>query len=73
MTVFLGTKGNEFILDGKLEYVNAEEIYRPLTKPIFGEDVVYDVPNAKLMEQKKACTPLHNHGSRLWVLTKRMF
>jgi len=52
-TVFLGSKGNDFILNGKLKDVNAEEIYSPLTTPVFGKDVVYDCPNAKLMEQKK--------------------
>jgi hypothetical protein len=36
MTVCLGTKGNEFILNGKLKDVNAEEIYTPLTTPVFG-------------------------------------
>lgn len=54
-TVCLGTKGNDFILNGKLKDVNAEEIYSPLTTPVFGKDVVYDCPNAKLMEQKKVC------------------
>ena len=49
----LGTKGNEFILNGKLRDVNAEEIYSPLTTPVFGKGVVYDCPNSKLMEQKK--------------------
>ncbi|KAI9831285.1 MAG: hypothetical protein M1826_003724 [Phylliscum demangeonii] len=52
-TVCLGTRGNDFILNGKLKDVNAEEIYTPLTTPVFGRDVVYDCPNAKLMEQKK--------------------
>ncbi|KAB8336844.1 hypothetical protein FH972_021152 [Carpinus fangiana] len=52
-TVCLGTKGNEFILNGKLKDVNAEEVYSPLTTPVFGKDVVYDCPNSKLMEQKK--------------------
>lgn len=33
--------------------MNAEEIYGPLTIPVFGSDVVYDCPNSKLMEQKK--------------------
>ncbi len=51
--MFLGTKGNEFILNGKLKDANAEEIYRHLTTPVFGTGVVYDCPNAKLMEQKK--------------------
>lgn len=49
----LGTKGNEFILNGKLKDLCAEEIYSPLTTPVFGKDVVYDCPNAKLMEQKR--------------------
>ena len=64
-TVCLGTKGNEFILNGKLKDVNAEEVYTPLTTPVFGTDVVYDCPNSKLMEQKKVghapplCSPYH--------------
>ncbi|MCP5815767.1 cytochrome P450, partial [Klebsiella pneumoniae] len=54
-TVYLGTKGNEFILNGKLRDVCAEEVYSPLTTPVFGRSVVYDCPNSKLMEQKKVC------------------
>lgn len=53
MTVAVGTEGNEFILNGKIKDVNAEEIYTVLTTPVFGKDVVYDCPNSKLMEQKK--------------------
>ena len=45
--------GNDFILNAKLKDVNAEEIYSPLCTPVFGKGVVYDCPNAKLMEQKK--------------------
>ncbi|RAL15684.1 cytochrome P450 [Aspergillus homomorphus CBS 101889] len=52
-TVYLGTQGNDFILNGKLRDVCAEEVYSPLTTPVFGRNVVYDCPNAKLMEQKK--------------------
>lgn len=52
-TVYLGVQGNEFILNGKLKDVNAEEVYGHLTTPVFGSDVVYDCPNSKLMEQKK--------------------
>ncbi|KAJ5499114.1 Cytochrome P450 [Penicillium expansum] len=52
-TVYLGVEGNEFILNGKLKDVNAEEVYGKLTTPVFGSDVVYDCPNSKLMEQKK--------------------
>lgn len=55
VTVYLGPKGNRFILNGKLKDVNAEEIYSVLTTPVFGKDVIYDVPNAKFMEQKKVC------------------
>jgi hypothetical protein len=51
--VALGTHGNEFILNGKLRDVNAEEVYTVLTTPVFGKDVVYDCPNSKLMEQKR--------------------
>jgi cytochrome P450 len=57
-TVYVGTKGNDFIFNAKLKDLNAEEIYSPLTTPVFGKDVVYDCPNSKLMEQKKVC-PLH--------------
>lgn len=53
-TVYVGPAGNDFILNGKLKDVNAEEIYTVLTTPVFGKDVVYDCPNSKLMEQKKA-------------------
>ncbi len=52
-TVYLGTHGNEFVLNGKLREVSAEDIYTVLTTPVFGKDVVYDCPNSKLMEQKK--------------------
>lgn len=55
MTVCLDTTGNNFILNGKIKDVNAEEIYAPLCTPVFGKDVVYDCPNSKLMEQKKVC------------------
>ncbi len=53
----LGAKGNELVLNGKLKDVCAEEIYSPLTTPVFGSGVVYDCPNAKLMEQKKVPDP----------------
>jgi sterol 14-demethylase len=53
MTCYLGCTGNDFILNGKHSSLNAEDIYRPLTAPVFGSDVVYDCPNSKLMEQKK--------------------
>ena len=53
VTCYLGIDGNEFVLNSKIQDVNAEEIYGPLTTPVFGTDVVYDCPNSKLMEQKK--------------------
>ena len=66
----LGTKGNDFILNGKLKDLNAEEVYGPLTTPVFGKDVVYDCPNAKLMEQKKVRF-LGNEQYVQWALTKQ--
>jgi sterol 14-demethylase len=53
VTVFLGGKGNNFILNGKLRDLNAEEVYGPLTVPVFGPGVVYDVDNARFMDQKR--------------------
>ncbi|AMD20594.1 HDL150Cp [Eremothecium sinecaudum] len=55
MTVYLGTKGHEFILNAKLADVSAEAAYTKLTTPVFGEGVIYDCPNSRLMEQKKFC------------------
>ncbi|KAF2148599.1 cytochrome P450 [Myriangium duriaei CBS 260.36] len=52
-TVYLGTAGNDFILNAKIRDVNAEEVYGCLTTPVFGKDVIYDCPNLKFMEQKK--------------------
>jgi sterol 14-demethylase len=53
MTVCLGPKGHEFVFNSKLQDVSAEEAYSHLTTPVFGEGVVYDCPNHRLMEQKK--------------------
>ena len=53
MTVYLGPKGHEFVFNAKLSDVSAEAAYSNLTTPAFGEGVIYDVPNWKLMEQKK--------------------
>lgn len=63
--MYLGTKGNEFILNGKLKDVNAEEIYTPLTTPVFGKGVVYDCPNARLMEQKRVSRQARNQN---WLI-----
>ncbi|KAJ4248365.1 Sterol 14-alpha demethylase cyp51c [Fusarium torreyae] len=52
-TVFLGQKGNDFILNGKHADLNAEEVYGKLTTPIFGEEVVYDCSNQRFMDQKR--------------------
>ena len=41
VTVCLGTKGNEFILNGKLKDVNAEQVYTALTTPVFGTGESY--------------------------------
>ncbi|KAM0791873.1 hypothetical protein ACM66B_004128 [Microbotryomycetes sp. NB124-2] len=53
MTAALGPLGSNFVLNGKLAHVNAEQAYTNLTTPVFGDQVVYDVPNYVLMEQKK--------------------
>ena len=53
VTVALGAKGSNLIFNGRLNEVSAEEAYTSLTTPVLGRDVVYDVPNAVLMEQKK--------------------
>ncbi|KAK5651625.1 hypothetical protein OQA88_11800 [Cercophora sp. LCS_1] len=52
-TVYLGTAGNDFVLNGKLQELNAADIYGPLCTPTFGSGVVYDCPNSKFMEQKR--------------------
>lgn len=56
MTACLGPKGNDFVFNGKLSEVSAEEAYTHLTTPVFGDGVVYDVPNNILMEQKRVCS-----------------
>ncbi|KAG9315017.1 cytochrome P450 [Chiua virens] len=53
VTVALGAKGNNFVLGGKSMAFSAEDAYKHLTTPVFGKDVVYDVPNELFMEQKK--------------------
>lgn len=53
MTVYLGPKGHEFVLNSKLADVSAEDAYAHLTTPVFGKGVIYDCPNHRLMEQKK--------------------
>lgn len=53
MTVYLGPKGHEFVLNSKLADVSAEDAYSHLTTPVFGKGVIYDCPNHRLMEQKK--------------------
>ncbi|KAG1789006.1 cytochrome P450 [Suillus plorans] len=53
VTIALGVKGNNFVLGGKSTAFSAEDAYTHLTSPIFGKDVVYNVPNEVFMEQKK--------------------
>ncbi|KZP22784.1 cytochrome P450 [Athelia psychrophila] len=53
VTVALGAKGNNFVLGGTSKALSAEDAYTHLTTPVFGKDVVYDVPNEVFMEQKK--------------------
>ncbi|KAH9477826.1 Lanosterol 14-alpha demethylase [Psilocybe cubensis] len=53
VTVALGQKGNNFVLGGKSTVFNAEDAYTHLTTPVFGKEVIYDVPNEVFMEQKR--------------------
>ncbi|KAJ2229725.1 Lanosterol 14-alpha-demethylase [Coemansia sp. RSA 1722] len=53
MTVCVDIEGNDFVFNVKHANVTAEDAYNSLTKPVFGEGVVYDVPNSVLMEQKR--------------------
>ncbi|KAL2045341.1 hypothetical protein N7G274_002424 [Stereocaulon virgatum] len=53
ITPYLGTEGNNFILNGKQANLNPEEVYNDLTAPCWGSDVVYDAPHTKFMEQKR--------------------
>lgn len=55
ITPYLGTEGNNFILNGKQADLNPEEVYNCLTAPCWGSDVVYDAPHTKFMEQKRVC------------------
>nr|WIW72260.1 lanosterol 14-alpha demethylase [Kluyveromyces marxianus] len=53
MTVYLGPKGHEFVLNARLADVSAEAAYTHLTTPVFGEGVIYDCSNSRLMDQRK--------------------
>lgn len=53
VTVALGPKGTQLVFNAKLSDVCAEDVYGPVTVPVFGKEAVYDVPNAVLMEQKR--------------------
>lgn len=55
MTVYLGSKGHEFVFNAKLADVSAEAAYTHLTTPVFGKGVIYDCSNSRLMDQKKFC------------------
>ncbi|KAH8830885.1 cytochrome P450 [Flagelloscypha sp. PMI_526] len=53
VTACMSAKGNNFVLGGQSRIFNAEDAYTHLTTPVFGTDVVYDVPNEVFMEQKR--------------------
>lgn len=57
MTFLLGVEGTDFLYNAKGKEVSAEAAYAKLTVPVFGKDVIYDVPNSVLMEQKKIMKP----------------
>lgn len=45
-TYLLGSDAAALLFNSKNEDLNAEEIYSPLTTPVFGKGVAYDVPNS---------------------------
>jgi len=53
MTFCLGEAGNHFVFNVRLRDASAEGAYLKLTRPVFGDQVIYDVPNPVFMEQKK--------------------
>ena len=53
MTYFMTPDAADFFFNARHEDVSAELAYAPITVPVFGKDVVYDVPYAVLGEQKK--------------------
>ncbi|KAK9456273.1 cytochrome P450 [Dipodascopsis uninucleata] len=68
VNVALGPKGNDFVLNAKHSLVSAEDAYRHLTTPVFGNGVIYDCPNHRLMEQKKfAKTALTSQAFQSYV------
>ena len=42
ITCHLSLSGSDFIFNGTHSDLNAEQVYSPLTTPVFGADVVYD-------------------------------
>jgi sterol 14-demethylase len=59
-TVFLGPKGNDFILNGKHADLNAEDVYGKLTTPVFGKEVVYDCRSSWI---RRGCVNLNLEDS----------
>jgi sterol 14alpha-demethylase len=41
------------VLNGKHSELSAEEVYAPLTTPVFGTDVIFDCEHGKFLQQKK--------------------
>ncbi|KFY08419.1 hypothetical protein V492_06243 [Pseudogymnoascus sp. VKM F-4246] len=58
-TVYLGRLGNDFILNGKLKDVNAEDIYTVLTTPVFGKNVFMKIGLTK--EAFRSYVPIIQH------------
>ncbi|KAJ2415492.1 Lanosterol 14-alpha-demethylase [Coemansia sp. RSA 2530] len=53
MTVYLDIDGNDFVFNAKQACATAQDAYNSMTKPIFGEGVIYDAPSSMMMEQKR--------------------
>ncbi|KAF7723644.1 Lanosterol 14-alpha-demethylase [Apophysomyces ossiformis] len=53
VTACLGPDGNQFVFNAKQNIASAAAAYNHMTKPVFGDDVVFDCPHSVFMEQKR--------------------
>ena len=61
MTYLMTPEAADSFFNAKHEDVSAEKAYAPITVPVFGKDVVYDVPYSVLVEQKKCAARRAGH------------
>ncbi|KAI8332679.1 lanosterol 14-alpha demethylase [Chlamydoabsidia padenii] len=53
VTACLGADGNQFVFNSKQNMSSAAEAYNPMTKLVFGPQIVFDAPHSVFMEQKR--------------------